>query len=136
MKLLNFKFILTDHRKEFRDSKFSYDKSCIYEYEGDVAIFINGKKIFEAEIAVLEFLRDVLGWQNNPNKLSDMKYDCVETEDNPLVSFIYKNGRWFIDSPWKLFDCETPFTREELEDAILKLKADVEKQLNIELPIE
>ena len=132
--MLGFKFKLTGHRKEFRQAKFSYKDSCIYEYDGVLTILIDNTKFFEDEIAILEFFRDLIKWINSPRKSKNMLYNCIETEDNPLISFTCENGKWFICSPWQLFACKISFSREELENAILKLKNDVEMQLNISIP--
>lgn len=122
--MIVFEFKLTNHYKEFHDEKHSY----IYEYEGYFKILINGREFFnEPGIAIYEFFRDVLGWIKNKSK--SMLYNCIETEDNPLISFIQKDGGWSVYSPWQKYKADTLFEREELETAIKKLESNVKRQL-------
>ncbi|MCL2341965.1 MAG: hypothetical protein FWC53_02745 [Firmicutes bacterium] len=98
----------------------------ILKIESLFKIIINYNLFFNDEyFPVLEFLKFINEWDFRQN----FNYNCIETEDNPLISFINENDKWFIKSPWQLFDCKTSFTREELEKAVIDLKEDVEKQL-------
>ena len=65
---------------------------------------------------MLEFLRSVNDWKNQDVGL--FEYVSIETEDNPLISFISENDMWVICSPWQLFECKTKFTKEQLVSAL------------------
>jgi len=124
--MIIFEFLLIDRQEEFHNEKHSY----IYEYEGCLTILIDGKVFFKEQgIAVLEFLRDACKWINNKNKREDMLYNCIETEDNPLISFILKKDKWYIQSPWQKFKSDGVFAREELESAIFELKHSVSQYI-------
>ena len=43
----------------------------------------------------------------------------------PISGFSMKNDRWYIDSPWKLFECNDSFSRDELEKAVVKREKSV-----------
>ncbi|MCL2313033.1 MAG: hypothetical protein FWC41_11225 [Firmicutes bacterium] len=124
--MIFFKFKLTDRRKEFHNEKYSY----VYEYDGDFSIFI-GKELFfdEPGMPILEFFRDVNKWRKIWDKSKNMFYNCVETEDNPLISFININNDWVIHSPWQKFKCNVTFTRKEIENALIILENNVNEQL-------
>lgn len=87
------------------------------EYEADFKIIVNGRVFFhEPDFPLLEFLRFADKWKNQST--GTFEYISIETEDNPLISFINDNDMWKIYSPWQLFECETKFTKEELVNAL------------------
>ena len=52
---------------------------------GDLTIEINNETFFmEPYFPVIEFIRTLEKW----DKINNMAYNCIETEDNPLISFI------------------------------------------------
>ena len=58
------------------------------EYEFDFSIVINGKLFFrEPNFPVFEFLYFVNDWNDTTN--CTFEYFSIETEDNPLISFIF-----------------------------------------------
>ena len=63
-------------------------------------------------------------------KSPEMVYNCIDTEDNPLIHFTENNGLWFVKSPWQKFECNLAFTRVELETAVLELERSVNEQLS------
>ena len=91
----------------------------ILKKEGLFQIEVNGRLYFdEPNFSVNEFLMYADKWIFNEDKSQDMNYFCVDTDENPLISFSMKNDRWYIDSPWKLFECNDSFSRDELEKAV------------------
>ena len=100
------------------------------EYEGEFKILIDSKIYFEDEYFLIkEFLRDAISWARNCDKEKNMNYICIETEDNPLISFENQQTNWKINSPWQKFQCDSCFARQELEKAIYELETDVECQV-------
>lgn len=98
----------------------------IIDVVGDLTVEINNKKFFEQPyFPVIEFIRTLEQWDKN----SDMLYNCIETEDNPLISFIYDIKGWKIKSPWQLFECTLYFQKKELLESIEKLMKSVKEQL-------
>lgn len=123
--MINLKFNLTTRYKEWHNHK-SYD---YLEYEGEFEVTINSKTFFqEPYFMVLEFLRDALDWVSYENKTEPMLYNSIETEENPLISFIERSGKWHVQSPWQKHECDITFTRGELEEAILDLKHSIIKE--------
>ncbi|NLN81649.1 MAG: hypothetical protein GX136_03795 [Clostridiales bacterium] len=123
--MINFKFNLTTRYKEWHNYK-SYD---YLEYEGEFTVTINSKTFFqEPYFTVLEFLRDALDWVGCENKTKPMLYNSIETEENPLISFIERSGKWYVQSPWQKYECDITFTRGELEKAVLDLKHTIIKE--------
>ena len=94
------------------------------EYEFDFSIVINGKLFFkEPNFPVFEFLYFVNDWKGMTN--CSFEYFSFETEDNPLISFIFENNFWSIRSPWQLFKCQTKFTKQQLTEALNKLETQI-----------
>ena len=79
---------------------------------------------------IFEFFRDARNWLSCENKTKDMLYNCIETEDNPLISFTERDGEWVVQSPWQKYECDISFVRQELETAILDLERSVNEQLS------
>jgi len=91
--------------------------------EGSFSIKVDEKLWFyEPDFSICEFLMFLEKWLNNPDKRANMYYNTMETEDNPLISFVRKGEEWYIRSYWQLFDCSIAFTRLMLEDAIHTFK--------------
>lgn len=94
----------------------------LIQVEALFRIVINGMVFFEEpNFPVYEFLHAVKKWINKQEK-EKFEYISVETEDNPLICFLYEDGGWIINSPWQLFECRYKFTREELINAINEIK--------------
>ena len=124
--MIIFNFTLTTQYEQWHNDKsFSF-----LEYEGNFEITIDSKILFsQPYIIILEFLRDAFNWISSKDKSKDMLYNCIETDDNPLIRFIEKDGMWYIQSPWQKYECDVAFTREELETAVLNLDRSVNEQL-------
>ena len=109
--------------------KFDYETDRypgMIEVVGDLRIEVNEKTFFsQPYFPVIEFIRTLEKWDKNNNML----YNCIEAEDNPLISFIFTNQGWKIKSPWQLFECADFFSKEELLKSIENLIASVREQL-------
>ena len=98
----------------------------ILKNEGEFQIKVNGALYFdEPNFSVDEFLLYAERWLTDKDKAQDMRYFSVDTDDNPLISFSVNNDRWYIESPWQMFECNDSFTRDELERAVSELKRSV-----------
>ena len=83
-----------------------------------LSIWVNNQQFFlEPDFPVLDFLYTVYKWKISKDN-EDFFYNCIETEDNPLISFTRENSMWTICSPWQLFECEKRFTKEEIINAL------------------
>jgi hypothetical protein len=123
-KMLRFKFNLTETYPD--KYKYRYGLSL----EGDFDIIVDNNLLFsEPHFSILEFLRDASMWINNPTLEQNMEYNCIDTEENPLISFIAHGGSYRIQSPWQLFECKTLFTAIEIKQAIDNLKSDLTLQI-------
>ena len=90
-------------------------------YEMDFRIVINGKLFFsEPNFPVFEFLLSAKKWESM-NSVS-FEYNSIETEDNPLISFIHNREGYVLHSPWQLFQCDVFFTKEQIISAINSLE--------------
>ena len=90
-------------------------KNCpeMLDYEIPFKILVDGKLFFEEpNFPIYEFLHALSVWIKKED--CSFEYISVETEDNPLISFIYSNDSWTISSTWQLFECEMAFTKEEI----------------------
>lgn len=95
--------------------------------EGLLKIIVNGDLWFiEPNFSVDEFLLYADKWVSSKEKSQNMLYYSADTDENPLISFIIENDRWYIDSTWRLFECNDSFTRDELENAVTELRKSVE----------
>lgn len=92
------------------------------KYDLPFEILIGEKLFFFDEyFTILDFIHSVLCWQKK-DIVSDMTYNSYDTDENPLISFIYDDDYFFIRSPWQLFECKTRFTKEQIVNAIEELK--------------
>lgn len=93
---------------------------------GPLIITIHDKVFFtEPYFPVIEFIRTLERW----DKINNMFYNCIETEDNPLISFITSKNGWKIKSPWQLLECNEFLSQKELLESIEKLMESVKEQL-------
>ena len=89
----------------------------LLKYEGEFIIEIDDIVYFQdANFAIFEFIYYVRLWA--VDKKENMLINSMETEENPLISFIYTNGQWKICSPWQFFECERLFDSDELARSI------------------
>ena len=56
---------------------------------------------------------------------ASFEYNSVETEENPLISFICKNEKYNIHSPWQLFESHELFTKQQLVFALQNLEKSI-----------
>ncbi|MCR5067639.1 MAG: hypothetical protein K6A14_06225 [Erysipelotrichaceae bacterium] len=84
----------------------------------DFAIRVDGRTFFECsdnDFPLMEFLKQAYAWKEN----RDFTYQSIETEDNPLISFVREaDGLYSIHSPWQKFECLEHFKFEQLKAAL------------------
>jgi hypothetical protein len=108
-------------RVDFYETKYP---ELIYP-DGLFRIILNDKVFFEQPFAVLEFIRAAETW----DKSKAMHYNCIETEDNPLISIIPVRDGWQIQSPWHLFDSSEIVSSAEISQSLSELSESVKVQL-------
>ncbi len=82
------------------------------EDEATFTIKIDNKTFFTTSgFNVLEFLQQIAQWETDKG---DMLYNCIDTDENPLISFIENEGLYTISSPWQEFECNYKFTFSDL----------------------
>lgn len=87
-------------------------------FDMGLSIWVDNQQFFsEPDFPVLDFLYFVYKWISSKNN-DDFAYNCIETEDNPLISFKKENNMWAIYSPWQLFECKKVFTKDEIVNAL------------------
>lgn len=118
--MISFKFISNQILPKIFPKKYPE----VLEYEGDFSIEINNMLYFqESNFSVFEFLMYIDSWKTNNH--DDMQYICLDTDENPLISFI-KNGDGFvIKSPWELFNYKEVISQSEIDKAVSNLKNDL-----------
>ena len=93
---------------------------ALLEYETRLTILIDDEIFFdEPDFPVLEFLKYAIEWEKNAS--FSFRYNSIETEENPLICFLYENDLLRISSPWQKFHCKTLFRIEEIINAITGL---------------
>lgn len=118
--MIEFNVVQTDIK--IRRKPKSYPK--LVEYEADFSILVNGKLFFhEPNFPLLEFLHFVT--RKKIENGGSVDYISIETEENPLISFIYEDDMFTISSPWQLFECETKFSKEQIISALDKLEKQI-----------
>lgn len=94
-------------------------------YDMGLSIWVDNQQFFgEPDFPVLDFLYAVYKWKSSKDN-EDFAYNCIETEDNPLISFTREKNMWAMYSPWQLFKCEKRFAKEEIIGAL----DDLEKKI-------
>lgn len=93
--------------------RLDYPKLTDEKYESLFTIEISGKEFFsESYINTLELLQQIEKWKLEKG---DFLYNCIDTEDNPLLSFVKeKDGLYSIKSPWQKFECCEHFDYNDL----------------------
>jgi hypothetical protein len=105
----------------------------VLDVVGDLTIEINKEIFFKQPFfPVLEFVRTLEKW----DKKSNMFYNCIETDDNPLISFVKNKVGWVVKSPWQLFECKELISSEELLVAINEFMISVKGQLIVGVDAE
>ncbi len=125
--MLRFSFQVTDNPNNIGLNQ-RVDFADLVSVGGVLVIEIDKEVFFRAGIAILEFVLVIDKWIENGCK-NPMLYNSVETEDNPLISFIPNGDKWNISSPWQSFSSKVLFTKEELLYVIYDLKLQVEHEL-------
>lgn len=126
--MVNFNFNIDKTEYNKNQSRVAYTVNQypeMIEVVGDFIIKINDKIFFNQPFPILEFIRTLERW----DKTNNMFYNCIETEDNPLISFIISKDGWKIKSPWQLFECNEFLSQKELLESIEKLMESVKEQL-------
>ncbi|MBC8080483.1 MAG: hypothetical protein H7X86_09070 [Gorillibacterium sp.] len=126
--MVKFNFIIDKTEYNKKQSKIAYTVNQypeMIEVVGDFIIKINDKIFFNQPFPILELIRTLERW----DKTSNMFYNCIETEDNPLISFVTSKDGWIIKSPWQLFECNVFLSQKELLESIEKLTESVKEQL-------
>lgn len=91
---------------------FKYYDLVSVEEEATFTIEINDKVFFSTEyFNVLEFLQQVAIWKENKG---NMIYNCVDTDDNPLISFVKSDDMYEVRSTWQKFECKEKFSFSDL----------------------
>lgn len=96
-----------------------YPELIAEKYDCDFCIEIDGKTFFNCDgntFALMEFLQGAVGWIY---KKDSFFYNSIETEDNPLISFVKEDdGLYSVRSPWQKFECNEHFTFDELKTVL------------------
>ena len=128
--MLSFQFVLTnpdniiikEYLEEYKDTYPDKIELC-----GLFRIYIDGELFFDdPQFPILEFLFCVKKWIKRKYK-SNMLYCSVETDENPLISFVPINNKWKICSKWQLFDSGALFPLDKIEFEINKLTIELQK---------
>lgn len=94
--MIEFRFVLVPDnkyspRKNIKDYKNKYPD--ILYICGEFTIIICDDIYFnEPQFPVIEFLSCLESWVETKVRNSNMNYVSIETEENPLISFVYENG--------------------------------------------
>ena len=82
--------------------------------ERDFRIVIEERTFFhEPLFPILELVKYCQQWRKNAN--SSFVYNTIESEENPLLSFLPQNDMWRVYSVWQKFECETEFSFAEVQ---------------------
>lgn len=94
------------------------------QYCGLFVIDIDGREFFyDPFFPIYEFLSAMGAWSSHAIPLDNMTYDSLETDDNPLISFIKDtDGHYRISSTWQHFECSRTFSMTEINQAIELLR--------------
>lgn len=84
--------------------------------ECEFSIAIDNEIFFEEPLfPILEFLHYYANWKDENQSLSkNFNYSSMETEDNPLISFVKCEKGWLLFSPWSRFECKRCFDLKEV----------------------
>jgi len=115
-------FVFSPDSKPTRENVFNRSNRYMYELEGDFSVVINGTEYFESGgIPVIEFIDQAEAWIAKANETADFLYDCVDTDDKPLMAFRYRDGFFTFRSPWELARSEDQLTFEDIRSAVEQL---------------
>lgn len=103
----------------FPDKMIEYYPEVLW-YSGILTILIDDKVFFSDEyFNIFEFLISYRKW--NPSEREDMYYHCLDTMQNPLLSFIFVDNGWKVTSPWQKFESKDVYSYEEIAQSIEKM---------------
>lgn len=89
----------------------------ILYYDVHIKIMIDSEVFFdEPNFPIFEFLYYIKKWRKSVSE--SFRFISLETEDNPLISFLYTHEGWTVHSRWQYFECEKRFTKIELYKAL------------------
>ena len=73
------------------------------EMECRFAVELNGRLWFDEPLfAIHELLQKVKPWRDEGCRDS-LRFCSMETEDNPLLCFVWMEQGWLLQSPWQRF---------------------------------
>ncbi len=101
------------------------------KYDMSFSIWIDNQRFFwEPDFPIFDFLYNVHKWKLSKDN-EDFFYNCIETEDNPLICFTKKKNMWVFFSPWQLFECKKEFTKEEIVSSLNALEKTIYPRVNL-----
>lgn len=78
------------------------------QYDATFSIWIDNKLFFHVDdFIIFDFLYHFNLWRIQESTLN-FYYNCIETEDNPLISLVKKNDLWYLSSTWQNFEWHQP----------------------------
>lgn len=90
------------------------------KYDVEFKIYINNKLFLQIDsFAVCDFLYYVNNWRINSSE-QNMVYNCIETDENPLIQFVKSECYWKIESKWQEYISKELFTKEQILYSINK----------------
>jgi len=102
----------------------SWDYSELLKLECWFCIKINGEVFYEEPLfPILEFIYFYEKWDED--KTQNFVYNTIESEDNPMISFIKNDEKWSIDSVWRRFECKEVFYFGQLIGAVDKMLKEI-----------
>ena len=95
--------------------------NTILHYEVPFTIFINNHIFFQDQyFPILEFLLSVRTWINDDADINYF-YHTLESDENPLLSFITHNSLWKIVSTWQEFNCPFILKKKDIVEEIISI---------------
>ena len=92
----------------------------LLKYDVTFEIRIDNQLFFYDEsFALLDLLYQLYEWKISLENV-DFVYNSIETEDNPLLSLLFKDKGYSISSAWKLFSSDAIFSKEQIIQAFEK----------------
>jgi len=87
-------------------------------------IFIDGQLLYDqSHFSMWEFAQYSLKWIKSPNE--NFIYNSIESDENPMLSFVRSEAGWKVYSVWQEFECNNVFSSEEVVDFIKSIISQV-----------
>lgn len=91
------------------------------KHDFDFSIYIDDSLYFhEQEFPAFDFLFCLNQWLLK-NTDEDFEYNCIETDDNPLITVVCISNLWKINSKWENFHAEQSFSKQKIAIALQAL---------------